>query len=257
MSSLKANELYTFQTIVDFVQSLNDVFKDTKGKFSDALKLYQRLISKTSFQERNIIARHIEVFKHFCVVNRSCILEKNPNLIEPRIEFSDRIFIDMEFIFRHTQDVDILRTTWEYLITLSALLDPAGKAKDLLKSMQQENSKEGEFLNDVMNTIGGAVGGQAVSNPLELVGQLMNSGVVNELVNKSKDLDVNKLMGTMQGLIQNVQQEIAKSDDPFIKDLMQSLGGMMKEKPKKKIREPVMPTIEEEGEVKGEVKTED
>jgi len=58
----------------------------------------------------------------------------------------------------------------------------------------------------------------------------MQSGVVENLATSmsqeidSGKIDINKLVGSMQGLVSNVQQEMSKSEDPMVQQMMGMLG---------------------------------
>ena len=218
-----AEELYAFQTIQEFITSLHDYF----GSKCHSLSLYYRLISKMTFQEKELIDRHLRVFRNFCVSNRQAISSKS-NFSSPRISFSDRIYIDIDYVFSHS-DSDTHSAVWEYLLLLSALLDPASKAKELLKDLKKDDSNEGEFLGQMMNTIQSQIGSVGEGNPMEMIGSLMNSDVIGSLASnlqsnlQNGQLDMGKLMGTMQGLVQKVGDEVSKSDDPMIKNMFSML----------------------------------
>lgn len=218
-----ADELYAFQTIQEFITSLHDYF----GKKCHSLSLYYRLISKMTFQEKELIERHIRVFRNFCISNRQSILNKT-TFSSPCISFSDRVYVDMEYVFSNS-DAETHSVVWEYILLLSALLDPTNKAKELLKDLKKDDSNEGEFLGEMMDTIQSQMGTQSGGNPMEMIGSLMSSGVIGSLASnlqnnlQSGQLDIGKLMGTMQGLVQKVGDEVSKSDDPMIKNMFSML----------------------------------
>lgn len=229
-------DLAAFQTILDFVVNLQEFFGATKHAATRPLNLYHRLISKMSFKDDELILRHIQVFKDFCVQNRSKIREQNSTLINPKIVFTDKIYIDMAYIFKKA-DEDTTKVIWEYILAISAYLDPENKTKELLKSLKENSSKEGNFLADMIETMGsqmlGGGGGGAgmnmegmMDNPMAMVGSLMNSGVFQTMLGSMNDnlesgnLDLGKLMGAMSGIVENVKTEIEKSDDPMLKSMM-------------------------------------
>ena len=188
------NELIPFKAISSFIAALNEAF----GAQHHPVKLYDRLLSKTTLSNDRIIKKHIEFFRLFCVSNRDCIVAKNKKLVEPVITYSDRVFVDMSVIFEKS-DSETSEIIWKHLLTISALLDPAGKAKDILKN---NNTKEADFLSDIINKVESNIKPNA--NPLEAVSSIMQSGVFNDLLSSMNNgmqdgsLDLGKLMGTVQ-----------------------------------------------------------
>lgn len=230
-------DLTSFQTILEFITSLQDYYGTDKHPAVRPLNLYHRLISRMSFRDDELILRHINVFKNFCVSNREQIRTQNSELNVKKIEFSDRIYIDMGYILNKS-DADSTNAVWEYLLTISAYVDPENKTKELLQQLRENtNSNEGNFLANMIETMstqlpsgGGGGGGGGDGNPLALIGSLMNSDLIGNLMGsmnsnlENGNLDLGKLMGTMSGLINNVKSEIEKSDDPTIKQLSSLLN---------------------------------
>lgn len=220
---LSGDELYAFQTIQDFINNLHDYF----GKQCHSVSLYHRLVEKLSFSDHDLITRHLKTFKQFCVSNRDAILNKDSTRLSPiRIDFSAKIYIDVPWILGNA-DEETTGVIWEYLITISALLDPSSRAKELLQTLQS-GSKEEQFLSTMIESVGEQVGSMPTQNPMEMLGGLMNSNMIGTMMSSmnNQNLDMGKLMQSMQGLMKNVQSEIEKSDDPLIQNLVQMVSQM-------------------------------
>ena len=71
---------------------------------------------------------------------------------------------------------------WKHLLTISALVDPTGKAKQLLKEASKKNNNglEANFLTNIIEKVEENVDPDA--NPMEAVTSIMQSGVFQELV---------------------------------------------------------------------------
>jgi len=221
-----STDLSAFQTISEFVTSIHGYYVDNPSyAFIHPLKLYYRLISKTTFVEETSILRHIQVFRHFCVSNREQVRNKSVSFNPSRIEFTDRIYLDMTSVFQHA-DAETVQTLWEYLMTLSALLDPDNKTKELLQQLKSKNGKEGEFIGNVLETMCKSIQPSDATNPMSMIGNIMSSNVFGTLMNtmnsnvENGQMDIGKLMGSMMHLIENVKEEVEKSDDPTIKQMM-------------------------------------
>ena len=196
--------LVTFKAISNFTTSLEEVF----GKHQRPLKLYVHLISKTTLSHEKAIRKHIDAFKLFCSSNREAFETRDPSkLAETRISYSDRVYIDISHIFS-AADKDTSDIIWKHLLTISALVDPTGKARQILKDAAEGGSApatEANFLNDIISKVEKHVDPDA--NPMEAVASIMNSGVFAELVGgmgnglQDGSLDLGKLMGTVQTMV--------------------------------------------------------
>jgi hypothetical protein len=190
--------LLTFKAISDFTKELGEIF-GSKNK-NHSLKLYEHLLNKTTLTHEKAISKHIEAFREFCIANREAILNKDPTLlVQNKVIYSSRVFIDFSNIFKES-DNETSFAIWKHLLTISALVDPAGKAKKVLQ--ESKDSKEANFLSDIINKVESNV--KPNSNPLEAVGSIMSSGIFNDLISgmnsgiQNGELDLGKLMGTVQ-----------------------------------------------------------
>ncbi len=197
--------LLIFKTISTFVNELSDIFSSQ----NHPLKLYQRLINKTTVNHEKTIEKHILAFRKFCINNRDLILSKNISKlssVESKIEYSDKVFIDFESIFK-SADKDTTMVIFDHLLTISALVDPTSKAKEILKN--DEKSKEADFLSTMIEKVEENVDINS-SNPMEVVNSIMSSGVFNDLLSNMNNslqdgsLDLGKLVGTVEKLCSNM-----------------------------------------------------
>ena len=222
--------LVTFKSISEFVKALTDNF----GAKNHSLKLYEHLINKTTLVHEKAISKHIELFRDFCISNRDAITHKDiSKMTVLKVEYSSRVYIDFSTIFNDA-DNDSKSVIWKYLLTISALVDPAGQAKKILQQ-NKDSSNEANFLNNIIEKVEANVNKN--SNPLEAVGSLMSSGVFNELITgmnsgvQSGELDIGKLMGTVQTMCSglnglNGKLETGLTDNPMsmLNNLMSSLN---------------------------------
>ena len=206
------NSLITFKAIANFTSDLASVFGETHRP----LKLYDHLITKTTIAHDKPILKHIEAFREFCVSNREAISEKNiNNLTFRKIFYSKRVFIDMGFIFQKS-DPETTNVIWKHLLTISALVDPTGKAREILKE-ETKNGYVGEanFLTDIISKVESQVDPNA--NPMEAVASIMKSGIFTDLVNgmgsglQDGTLDLSKLMSTVQTMVTKLSDDSGDS----------------------------------------------
>lgn len=219
--------LITFKAISNFTNCLEEVF----GEEHRFLKLYAHLINKTQIAHEKPILKHIEAFRLFCVSNRDAIEQKNyKNFEMNNITYSDRVYIDMKIIFA-SADQETASIIWKHLLTISALVDPTGKAKQLLKESTKtgKNGSEANFLTDIIEKVEQNVDPNA--NPMEAVTSIMQSGVFQELVTgmgeglQNGDLDLSKLMGTVQNMVGNLNED--PNSNNGTNDAMNMMNTMM------------------------------
>ena len=86
-----------------------------------------------------------------------------------------------------------------------------------MKEKKQKGNEE-DFLSNIMDKVGKHIDPTKTSNPAEMMSGIMSSGLFTELMNdmnegmSSGDLDINKMMGSLQGMIGNLSNMIEKSN---------------------------------------------
>lgn len=215
--------LIAFKAICNFVNDLESEY----GKRHKPLKLYKRLINHTQIAHDHAIRKHLTLFHDFCVTNRdSLAVQDTSKLVQKKIEYSDRVFIDMEFIFR-VADAETSPIIWKHLLTISAILDPTGKAKEILKKAADDGKAghdETDFLTNIISKVEKNVKPDA--NPMEAVSSIMQSGIFTEMMSDlgSKKLDLGKLLGAVQGMVSTLSNQAG--DDPEAKQAMGMLSNV-------------------------------
>jgi hypothetical protein len=201
--------LLAFKTIFCFIKELSDVF----GTRQHSLMLYHRLMEKTSFMHTKAVQKHLSLFRGFCVNNAEAIQTKNVKLLRSGIiKYSDRVFIDMNRLFE-LADKETVEVMWKHILAITAYLDPSSNAKQLLKETMDEKKKQGEngleeeFLSGLIEKVESSINPEEIKDPLQAVNKIMTSGVFNDLMSNMQNglssgkLDLNKLMGTVQGMM--------------------------------------------------------
>lgn len=241
MSSEELN-LITFNTISKFVSELSELYGNKKGQRS--LSLYKRLLNKTTICNEKPIQKHIKSFREFCIQNRENIQTRNSdNLAKDTIKYSETAYINMREVFDLVEKEDdnneskqIKESIWNHILTISALVDPAGKAKEILKeSSKNSSSNDGEEINFIANIIDKVEKNvDPNSNPMEAVGSIMQSGIFTDLISdmnqglQSGNLDIGKLMGAVTGMVSTMgQPPNGDSNDQQPDEAMNMLTSMM------------------------------
>lgn len=218
-SKLGASDLLAFRAITSFITELGKAY----GNKQRSLALYARLIEKTNIMHEENISKHVEAFRRFCVANRVAIKEQKLDEVKVTVvNFSERVFVNIAAIMRITEEEDI-PVIWEHLATISAILDPEGGIKkvmhsketlDLRESVHGEG-REDDLLREIIDTVGVSLGKgedmeSASKDPTKAVNNMMNSGVLGDLMKnmttgmESGELDLTKLMGSIQGMVCNM-----------------------------------------------------
>jgi len=212
--------LLTFKAITSFVNDLSEIFSADNFQ----LKLYQHLINKTTITHEKAIEKHIEAFTTFCIKNREAIVSKDHSKLVDDIRYSEKVFIDIKGILEST-DKETASIIWKHILTISAFVDPSGRAKEILK---QNASNESNLITDIINKVEENVDLNH-TNPLEAVSSIMNSGVFTDLMmgmnSKLQDgsIDVGKLMNTVQQLCSTIGGADGKGGGADIMNLLKTV----------------------------------
>ena len=221
----EVNHLIAFRAISNFVKDLADEFSD---KYH-SLALYNRLLEKTTVNNDKIIQKHVSLFREFLIGNRNGIIENDlTKFTKNRVSYSDRVFIDVVDLYSHA-DKSTKQAIRKHLLTLSAILDPDAQAKKTLQTMStpapikvEGDSKESEFINNLINKVETSVSTENMDNPMQAVSSILSSGLFNDLVSSMSDginsgeLNIGKLMGTMQTVMTSISGNAGQ----------QNMGGM-------------------------------
>jgi hypothetical protein len=235
---MEDTNLIAFKAVASFVNDLSEVF----GKKQKSLALYGRLIQKTGIVHSAPILKHLDIFREFCVCNRDAIQSQNKdNLKQSKLSYNDKVYIDMSSIF-NMADKDTSDVIWNHILTISALLDPANNAKQILKAniekktQNGESSTEEQFLNNLIEKVEKSIDPKSVNeNPMNAISGLMSSGVFTDLIGTMQnglnngDLNINKLFSTVQNMMGNAGLDQSSGGMPGMPDLsmmMNMMGGM-------------------------------
>lgn len=205
------NTLITFKTIVNFINDLSTEF----AKKHKPLKLYRHLINKTQICHDEVIKKHIKSYQTFCIANRDAFaVQDYTKFQENVIQYSEKVYINMKNIFE-IADNATKPIIWRHLLTISALVDPAGKAKEILKKNLEEGKASGaetNALNDMITNLEKDLSPDA--NPMDAMNKIMGSGFIQEMFSgmSSGQLDMTKMVGAIQGLVSSLESQIDPND---------------------------------------------
>lgn len=200
-----------FKCIVDFIHCLREMF----GKQQHSLELYDLLMEKTGIVHQDPIKKHLKIFRNFVSENETAILEScEEKMTQWRIDYSEKVYIDLKEIFE-SSTIEDKNTIWQHLLTLLAVLVPASNAKNVLKEQKKKKeSNGGDFLTNMIQKVEQHVDPNMASDPAQMMSGILSSGLFTELMNdmnngmSNGDLDLNQMMGSLQGMIGNMSNMI-------------------------------------------------
>lgn len=225
------NTALAFNTICNFIRDLNASF-GTKQK---SLLLYGHLIEKTGLIHIDPVKKHINIFKHFIDQNQEAIEDRNKNKFKTyNISYSDKVAINIKEIF-DLCDREEEKVVWNHLLTISAVLNPTGNAKQILRDLSSTkkgtgnsagagagSAGEDNFLKNIMDKIGSEVDNYDSDNmnPMQLIGSMLSSGALNDVFQSLSsglnegNLDLGSMMNSMQSMVNNLNTMVHENQDP-------------------------------------------
>lgn len=220
---MDAQDTEVYKHIANFIKSLSECYGD---EFIN-VKLYNRLLEKTTYEHKESISKHIYLFKEFCTKNENKIVRKDYNFIEEEIRYSEKVFLNMKEIFEKSEDKNVL---WKHVYTIASYLNGNIDAKKMLS----EDTSENNFLLDIMEKVEGSIDPES-KNPMDAITNMMTSGVFSELVGtmtsglQKGDLNLGSLMGTMNNMMGDMGSGL-----PQQKNNRKKKRNNKKKKPKRK-----------------------
>lgn len=197
-----------FNAIVSFVNDLNDVFgttKAVKGKAS-SLALYHRLIQNLKTGDYDGIAKAVLGFRVFLsryelalikndltsIPEGTCILYGN----------SERICIEIQkYMYQSRNHEDTLTIIRQHLLTIGMIIDPTPDKCTTLENAQKEreammpgidtSTKEGQFINDILETAKSGMAGINTNDPMTAMMGVYKSGALQKMMTGLNDGSMN------------------------------------------------------------------
>ena len=221
------NTALAFNTICNFIRDLSASF----GNKQKSLLLYGHLIEKTGLIHIDPVKKHINIFKKYIEENQEAIENRDKSKFNSTsISYSDKVAIDLKGVFSMC-DKEEEKVVWNHLLTISAVLNPLGNAKQILKDLTASSSgkkgggsdfNEDNFLKNIMDKIGSEVENYDTENmnPMQMIGSMMSSGALNDIFQtissglNEGNLDLGSMMNSMQSLVGNLNTMVNENQQP-------------------------------------------
>jgi len=221
-NTLTSKELLAFQAISQFVADADAV----GGSTQRSLQLYSRLIDKTTVTSVEAIKKHISGFFRFCSENRDSFKNQDVSTLNSNvIEYSQRVYINIRLLIKNSSAED-QEAIWQHLLTISAIVDPDGKMKEVLTekakseekststsivNIESDGSAEDDFIQNIMKKVEGSVDPNS-TDPSAALGQIMTGGLMTDMMAsmtqgmQNGNLDLGKMMGSLQKMVGQFEQ---------------------------------------------------
>lgn len=183
-----------------------------------SLALYNRLVDTAPDSK---VDTHVSKWREFLLTNAEN-LKKTETSEDFKFQYKTKIFINFNKILSTETSNTIINTIWEHLLTINAILDETSAGKELLNSFKAKKENEKKIQSkDNENFIGDAVKEIAqtmetsemnTDDPMSTIMTLVSSPMFTSLVSNMKskvengDLDIASLMGTVTGMMTNLER---------------------------------------------------
>jgi len=226
-----------FIKVLNFVHDLNDVF----GKKYNNIKLYNKFLKETPMENAKAVKKQNSIFKNFVQNNFEAILKKDITLLEDhQILFSDKVFINIKEIVEEA-DQDTSHQIFQHLQLIAYLFTNDQNMKAALSNSYKvsppistkTDQAESEFIHNYMSKIEQSFGEKDFSDPMTATLGLLKSGVFTDMIKtlqtdvSSGKLDVNKLLGNVQGMMSQISSETKENGDAPPLDINSLMNGGM------------------------------
>jgi hypothetical protein len=211
-----------------FIKNFVDAVAAQYGTEHRPVLLYSHLLSKTTTEHKTAISKNVLAFQEFMITNREAVYNKDvSSLVDTKISYSDKVFVDINEVFRlAADDAKTVKVLWIHILLISAVVDPAGKAKQILS--QNPGKKENNFMADVLDKVEKAVPKDA--SPQDAFSSIMSSGIFTDIMGSmtkgldSGEFDIQGLLGSATSAMKGLSPD-GEGAPP---DLSKMMGDMMK-----------------------------
>jgi len=226
-----------FIKVLNFVHDLNDVF----GKKYNNIKLYNKFLKETPMENAKAVKKQNSIFKNFVQNNFEAILKKDITFLEDhQILFSDKVFINIKEIVEEA-DQDTSHQIFQHLQLIAYLFTNDQNMKAALSNSYKvsppistkTDQAESEFIHNYMSKIEQSFGEKDFSDPMTATLGLLKSGVFTDMIKtlqtdvSSGKLDVNKLLGNVQGMMSQISSDTKENGDAPPLDINSLMNGGM------------------------------
>lgn len=251
-------ELKEFNLIIKFMEALSSCYKQDKK-----ILFYKTLLEKMSSKHAEGIRRHLFIFNKFCEKNIDAIQERNvKKFVSASIEYSAKASVQIKELLTKETDKEIKETIWEHLTVLAyysvkkseevnGAVGEKGESKEgspspslrstqllsLLKDKEShKTSDEDDFVSGLIDKMSSGLSADQMSDPSSLIMSMMSNGMLSDIMGDAEDkmskgkLNINKLLGSVQGLIGKLSVDDEKEEGKAVQNLNKKVEEIMNTK---------------------------
>lgn len=230
-----------FNAILSFVNDLWDAFGSSKKV--TPLSLYHRLVTNIKVSDMESINNVVNGFKSFMSLYELSLLKGDINSIpeDTKISYgnSGRICLEIQkYFYRSRNNEETSKIIRQHLLTIGMILDPRADKMAELENSQREreeaaaailpgidtSTKEGQFINDILNTAKSGMEGIDTSDPMQAMMGVYRSGAFQKMMGGMQDGTMNpRALGrmmkkTLNALIPDEDEPTAEETAKFSKE---------------------------------------
>lgn len=204
-----------FNAIISFVNDLWDAFGNPKK--ATPLALYHRLITSLKVSDMESISKVVQGFQVFLRKYELSLLKGKVSDIPENTKImygsSERICLEIQkYFYQSRSNEDAVASIRQHLLTIGMILDPKADKIAELEHAQKEreeaeaailpgidiNTKEGQFINDILETAKNGMEGVDTSDPMQAMMGVYKSGAFQKMMGGMQDGSMNpRTLGRM------------------------------------------------------------
>ena len=224
------NDLYlkVFSKTLSFLKELNDTF----GEKHPSVRLFYKLYKNTSILSTDKVKSRVDVFKKYLLDNKDDIINGTSLSID-ELKISDKVYIKFSDLFKDC-DKDTSNVILKHLRLILYIINPNEDLKNAIITPTASNTKEDEFLQNFMSKVEDTFKeGDMPTDPMAATMKLLQSGVIGDLMGNitssvnNGGLDIKKLLGSVQGMMGNLQTETASQGKENPVDVVNNIVSAM------------------------------
>lgn len=218
--------LKIFLAISEFV---NDISQESNFAKIKNIQLFNKLLEGTTIRDTKAIGRYIQAFRDFFNNNKEYLTLKKFGS-NTKIEYSERIYIDVEWVIKKltAQESEVI---YKHLLTIYGLMNTGKESKNAvellkktgnttvavsdnslfknLENLETPDTPEGQFIRESLSGIADQFSNINTkdANPMQMVSQLMTSGFFQEFTQNLQDkfasgeININSLISTAGSMV--------------------------------------------------------
>ena len=237
--SVRHEEVLNLKIFLAISEFVNDISQESNFAKIKNIQLFNKLLEGTTIRDTKAIGRYIQAFRDFFNNNKEYLTLKKFGS-NTKIEYSERIYIDVEWVIKKLT-VQESEVVYKHLLTIYGLMNTGKESKNAvellkktgnsiavnsvagntavavndnslfknLENLETPDTPEGQFIRESLSGIADQFSNINTqnSNPMQMVSQLMTSGFFQEFTQNLQDkfasgeININSLITTAGSMV--------------------------------------------------------